>query len=102
MRPEVAHTNNHQNPQLRANDTCNTDQNNNSKYFRRHKVKGDGNCLFRSVSLYLYNTEEEHLKIRREAVGYVRCHWKDLEHHSVITNPELRLSAKLLLQYETG
>ena len=33
------------------------------------KVQGDGNCLFRSLSLALYDTENEHVKVRREIVG---------------------------------
>ncbi|KAG2373696.1 hypothetical protein C9374_011985 [Naegleria lovaniensis] len=38
------------------------------------KVKPDGNCLFRAVSMGLYNTEEYHLQLRLAAVDWMRSH----------------------------
>ena len=31
-------------------------------------VKGDGNCLFRSLSLAIFKTEEKHVEIRKQIV----------------------------------
>ena len=65
-------------------------QHNNSKSFEIHEVVGDGNCLFRAVSLYLFGTEDEHMTVRHDAVSYVRRNWKDLHEHLVITDPNLK------------
>jgi len=44
-------------------------------------VYGDGNCLFRAVSLALYGTEERHLELRAKAAIEIAMHreWYDTE-----------------------
>uniref|UniRef100_A0A8D9AAQ5 OTU domain-containing protein n=1 Tax=Cacopsylla melanoneura TaxID=428564 RepID=A0A8D9AAQ5_9HEMI len=42
-----------------------------NKAFNIQRIVGDGNCLFRSVSLYLYNTQDRHMELRAEAVPYI-------------------------------
>lgn len=58
--------------------------------FILHDITGDGNCLFRAISLYLYNTQENHLRPRADAVSYIRRNWNDIKNHLVITtDPKL-------------
>jgi len=33
-------------------------------------ICGDGNCFFRSIAHYAYNTQEEHARVRKEIVDY--------------------------------
>ena len=40
--------------------------------FKVCNVLGDGNCLFRALSLSLYGSEERHMKLRRKAAIWVR------------------------------
>ena len=37
-------------------------------------VIGDGNCLFRALSFLLYNTENDHFKVRTDVVNYMDTH----------------------------
>ena len=39
--------------------------------FRIDKVRGDGNCLFRAVSLSVYGNEEKHEEVRRLCVAFM-------------------------------
>ena len=41
------------------------------KTFRKTKITGDGNCLFRAISKAMYNTEDEHIKLRKDAVKHI-------------------------------
>lgn len=34
-------------------------------------ILGDGNCFFRSISFYLFNTQNEHLQVRKEIVEFI-------------------------------
>ena len=34
-------------------------------------ILGDGNCFFRSLSFYFFNTQEEHLRVRKEIVEFI-------------------------------
>ena len=34
-------------------------------------ILGDGNCFFRSISFYLFNTQKEHLQVRKEIVEFI-------------------------------
>jgi len=43
------------------------------------RTRGDGNCFFRSVSLYLVGSEEEHGFVRKEVVRYIREHPDEFE-----------------------
>lgn len=58
--------------------------------YKIQSVTGDGNCLFRSVSLYKYGTQGNQRAVRLEAVNYIRRHWKELKDHLVLTDPSLR------------
>lgn len=42
-------------------------------------VRGDGNCLFRSLAHQLYGDDSRHLELRREAVRYMKEHRSDFE-----------------------
>ncbi|XP_070554806.1 OTU domain-containing protein 3-like [Ptychodera flava] len=42
-------------------------------------VEGDGNCLFRAISLGLYGTQDHHHAIRVRTVDYVIEHWDRYE-----------------------
>ncbi len=44
--------------------------------FRRIKITGDGNCLFRAVSQFLYRHQNQHKELREEAVSYIYTHWR--------------------------
>jgi len=37
------------------------------------KVKGDGNCLFRSIALQTYGDEDLHLMIRLKSMQYIEA-----------------------------
>ncbi len=43
------------------------------------EVRGDGNCLFRSVSDQLTGSEESHWELRLRAVAFMRAHRDDFE-----------------------
>jgi hypothetical protein len=43
-------------------------------HYRFRDVAGDGNCLFRALSVGLYGHENEHAALRREAFGYLQDH----------------------------
>uniref|UniRef100_A0A8D9F915 OTU domain-containing protein n=1 Tax=Cacopsylla melanoneura TaxID=428564 RepID=A0A8D9F915_9HEMI len=47
--------------------------------YKVRRIVGDGNCLFRSVSLFLHNTQENHMELRSDAVHYIRRHWNDVK-----------------------
>ncbi len=38
---------------------------------QRHSIKGDGNCLFRSISFILFGTEANHTQVRSVLVKFV-------------------------------
>jgi hypothetical protein len=42
--------------------------------YTRVNIRGDGNCLFNSISYYLFNTQEQHMHVRKCAVDYIRTH----------------------------
>jgi hypothetical protein len=37
-------------------------------------IDADGNCMFRAISYLKYGTEDEHSKIRRRCIKYIRDH----------------------------
>ncbi|XP_044577513.1 OVARIAN TUMOR DOMAIN-containing deubiquitinating enzyme 10-like [Cotesia glomerata] len=45
--------------------------------FTVHKIYGDGNCMFRAISLILWETEEEHRSLRTLVVHHIMDHWRD-------------------------
>lgn len=42
-----------------------------SRGLKIYRVKDDGNCLFRAVSVLLYGTEDQHIPIREKTVGFM-------------------------------
>ncbi len=55
--------------------------------FRRFTIVGDGSCLFRAISLFLYSNQNSHKDLRVSAVKYVKENWKTLKDF-VLTNNE--------------
>jgi hypothetical protein len=53
--------------------------------FTVYDVSGDGNCLYRAVSLAVYGTENKHLVFRRMAVDWIRDHWQQLDRTMLIS-----------------
>ena len=41
---------------------------------KTRRVTGDGNCFFRAISLFLYDTQEKHHEVRRNIVEYESQH----------------------------
>ncbi|KAK6630193.1 hypothetical protein RUM43_004953 [Polyplax serrata] len=69
--------------------------------YERFSIVGDGNCLFRAVSLYLYGTQEYHMMLRYKAVNYLREHWRDVKNHLVIDRERLRDEDRYCTEMET-
>jgi len=44
-----------------------------------HQVKGDGNCMFRSIAVCMGRSEEEHLNYRRDIVTYGTLNFHKLD-----------------------
>ena len=40
------------------------------------RIVGDGNCFFRSLSFFLFNTQQEHLRVRKEIVEFITANTK--------------------------
>ncbi len=57
---------------------------------QRFDIEGDGNCLFRAVSLYLYRHQNCHMKIRSESVDYVRKNWNSFKNFIFVENEDLK------------
>ena len=38
------------------------------------RVLGDGNCFFRALSLFLYDTQENHQKVQDDIVAFIANH----------------------------
>lgn len=47
--------------------------------YKLQKTKGDGNCLFRSISYALYDNEESHVKIRSDIVDHITEKWGEMK-----------------------
>ncbi|OXU16455.1 hypothetical protein TSAR_008907 [Trichomalopsis sarcophagae] len=45
--------------------------------FQKLNVKGDGNCLFRSFAIHLFNGESRHFEVRKSVVEYVVKNWEE-------------------------
>lgn len=59
------------------------------KLFNVQQMKGDGNLLV-LVNLFIYDTQEQYMKVRLEAVNYVQKNWKGVENHIKTTDPQMR------------
>ena len=46
--------------------------------FIRYATRGDGNCFFRGVSDWVYNTMNDYMRVRKEVVQYVVDRWSEL------------------------
>ena len=46
---------------------------------RQGGIIGDGNCLFRALSLSVFQTQDYHLYLRQTAINYIRDHQADFE-----------------------
>jgi hypothetical protein len=38
------------------------------------EIDPDGNCLFRSIAYLKYGTEENHEKVRKRCINYIKSH----------------------------
>ncbi|XP_043288797.1 OVARIAN TUMOR DOMAIN-containing deubiquitinating enzyme 7-like [Venturia canescens] len=45
--------------------------------FRVHKIFGDGNCMFRAVSYVLWQSEDEHSRLRTLVTQHIKSHWRE-------------------------
>ena len=52
----------------------------------KYKIIGDGNCLFRSCSLFIYNTQNYHLIVRASIVDYIVINWDNEYEFLIIGN----------------
>lgn len=57
--------------------SCSVDAGKPEDIFTRVNVKGDGNCLFRSLAKFLFCTEERHYEVRQSIVDYAVEHWAE-------------------------
>ncbi len=64
-----------------------------SQGLRSINVIGDGNCFFRAISLNLYNNEDEHQRIRKSVVQYLK------NATNVVPGITVDLSDKVVLQH---
>ena len=39
---------------------------------KQHEIKGDGNCLFRCFSYYIFENQDEHLRIRHQLTQLIK------------------------------
>lgn len=46
---------------------------------KHKKVKGDGNCLFRSLSYALYYNEDQHVDLRNQVVKFTLNNWSQFK-----------------------
>lgn len=56
--------------------------------FKRTKVKGDGNCLFRAVSSFLYGHERFFFRLRERAVTEIYNKWNSYCNYLDVDHPE--------------
>lgn len=57
-----------------------------NKTFVRHETIGDGSCLFRAVSLYLYGNQDHHEQLRQDSIKYIEENWSELKNHILLDN----------------
>ncbi|KAK0093486.1 hypothetical protein PV326_013432 [Microctonus aethiopoides] len=50
----------------------------NKKKFIEIDIVGDGNCLFRAISFFLYNTQDKHALVRQTIVEYITKVWNKM------------------------
>ena len=64
----------------------------------KYKIIGDGNCLFRSCSLFIYNTQNYHLIVRSSIVDYIVTNW-DNEYEFLIIGNEFHKNNTSPIKY---
>ncbi len=69
--------------------------------FNIENVIGDGNCLFRAISLFLYGHENCHGEIRKEVVKYTAEHWETLKSFIFIDDDNLKSKQNYLKYMST-
>ncbi len=47
--------------------------------YKRIRVRGDGNCFYRCISVQLYGTEERHLDVRNSVVDHLERHKSEFQ-----------------------
>lgn len=72
------------------------------RVFEVINVKGDGNCLFRALSVYLFNDERDHTDIRKEIVQYAFVNWTQLKETLDATCPEKMYKNKTMYKRVMG
>lgn len=72
--------------------------NESGKRFLRSDIVGDGSCLFRAISLYLYGSQDQHQQIRMSTTNYIHDNWPALKIY-VVTNDERSKDAQTYCQY---
>lgn len=58
--------------------------------FVRAEIIGDGSCLFRAVSLYIYGHQNHHKQIREESLEYIDLNWSELQDYVLIEDDQMR------------
>lgn len=69
---------------LRNNSKSKIDLNNSQLHI--YEIKKDGNCLFRCISLYLYNTQKFHNIIREHMINYMILNKKKFKNSIYLEN----------------
>ncbi len=64
--------------------------------FWRLDVDGDGNCLFRVVSLFLFGHQNNHIKLRQEAVSCIWSNWVNISPYILVDDHNLNTSERYL------
>ena len=64
----------------------------------RIDVKPDGNCYMRCVALFIYNNEDEHLRVRNKIANYLSQHSSEFENIKIPTE-ECCKSVKEYINY---
>ncbi|CAG9760953.1 unnamed protein product [Ceutorhynchus assimilis] len=62
----------------------------NPKTYTLSDIVGDGSCLFRAVSMYLYGHQKCHEQLKKIALGYIKENWSVLQDHALIENDRMR------------
>ncbi len=62
----------------------------NDRSFRVINVDGDGNCLFRTVSLFLNGDQNGYSILRKEAVDHIRRNWNTLQNFVFVNDEFLK------------
>lgn len=70
--------------------------------FLRKNVNGDGNCLFRCFSVYLFGNESSHLGIRKDIVNHVCSIWESVKDTIEASYPDIKYKNKTSYKNSMG